>query len=116
MSYIVDRRLNAKNKSTVNRQRFLERYKKHIRKAVSDAVDSRSITDMERGEEVTIPADDVSEPFFITARVAVAASCTPATRSLFRATESPGPEGGAVAAVRVKPLTAAKARTISFFS
>jgi uncharacterized sporulation protein YeaH/YhbH (DUF444 family) len=64
MSYIVDRRLNAKNKSTVNRQRFLERYKKHIRKAVSDAVDSRSITDMERGEEVTIPADDVSEPIF----------------------------------------------------
>ena len=64
MSYIVDRRLNAKNKSTVNRQRFLERYKKHIRKAVSDAVDSRSITDMERGEEVVIPADDVSEPIF----------------------------------------------------
>ena len=64
MSYIVDRRHNAKNKSTVNRQRFLERYKKHIRKAVSDAVDSRSITDMERGEEVTIPADDVSEPIF----------------------------------------------------
>ena len=64
MSYIVDRRLNAKNKSTVNRQRFLERYKKHIRKAVSDAVDSRSITDMDRGEEVTIPADDVSQPVF----------------------------------------------------
>lgn len=64
MSYIVDRRLNAKNKSTVNRQRFLERYRKHIKKAVSDAVDSRSITDMDRGEEVVIPADDVSEPVF----------------------------------------------------
>lgn len=64
MSYIVDRRLNAKNKSTVNRQRFLERYKKHIKKAVSDAVDNRSITDMERGEEVVIPADDISEPVF----------------------------------------------------
>ncbi len=64
MSYIVDRRLNAKNKSTVNRQRFLERYRKHIRKAVSDAVDSRSITDMDRGEEVSIPADDVSQPIF----------------------------------------------------
>jgi len=64
MSYIVDRRLNAKNKSTVNRQRFLERYRKHIKKAVSDAVDSRSITDLDRGEEVSIPADDVSEPVF----------------------------------------------------
>ena len=64
MSYIVDRRLNAKNKSTINRQRFLERYKKHIRKAVSDAVDNRSITDMERGEEIVIPSDDVSQPIF----------------------------------------------------
>ena len=46
MSYVIDRRHNAKNKSTVNRQRFLDRYKKHIRKAVTDAVDSRSIKDM----------------------------------------------------------------------
>ena len=36
MSYIVDRRLNGKNKSTVNRQRFLNRYRKHIKKAVDD--------------------------------------------------------------------------------
>ncbi len=64
MSYIVDRRLNAKNKSTVNRRRFLDRYKKHIKRAVSDAVNNRSITDMERGEEVVIPGDDVSEPVF----------------------------------------------------
>ena len=27
MSYVIDRRLNGKNKSTVNRQRFLRRYK-----------------------------------------------------------------------------------------
>ena len=58
------RRENAKNKSTVNRQRFLERYKQHIKKAVADAVNERSITDMERGEEVTIPAQDISEPVF----------------------------------------------------
>ncbi len=64
MSYIVDRRLNSKNKSAVNRERFLERYRKHIRRAVSDAVDQRSITDMDRGEEVSIPAGDISEPVF----------------------------------------------------
>jgi hypothetical protein len=64
MSYIIDRRLNSKNKSAVNRQRFLERYRSHIKRAVSDAVDRRSITDMERGEEVTIPARDISEPVF----------------------------------------------------
>ena len=64
VSYIVDRRENSKNKSAVNRQRFLDRYKKHIKKAVSDAVDARSITDVERGEEVTIAGDDISEPVF----------------------------------------------------
>jgi len=64
MTYIIDRRLNSKNKSAVNRQRFLDRYRGHIKRAVSEAVDRRSITDMERGEEVTIPARDISEPVF----------------------------------------------------
>ncbi len=64
MAYIIDRRLNSKNKSTVNRQRFLERYKKQIRKSVSDAVAERGITDMERGENITIPKKDISEPSF----------------------------------------------------
>ena len=64
MSYIVDRRLNAKNKSMVNRQRFLERYRQHIKKAVSEAVDKRSILDMEKGERISIPARDISEPVF----------------------------------------------------
>jgi uncharacterized sporulation protein YeaH/YhbH (DUF444 family) len=64
MSYIIDRRQNSKNKSAVNRKRFLDRYKKHIKKAVTDAVDKRSITDMDRGEEISIPGDDISEPVF----------------------------------------------------
>lgn len=62
MSYLIDRRLNGKNKSAVNRQRFLRRYKKHIQKAVSDAVGKRSITDIEQGEKITIPSQDVGEP------------------------------------------------------
>ena len=36
MSYVIDRRLNGKNKSTVNRQRFLRRYRDHIKKAVEE--------------------------------------------------------------------------------
>jgi len=62
VSYLIDRRLNGKNKSAVNRQRFLRRYKKHIQKAVSDAVGKRSITDIEQGEKITIPSQDVGEP------------------------------------------------------
>jgi len=62
VSHLIDRRLNGKNKSAVNRQRFLRRYKKHIQKAVSDAVGKRSITDIEQGEKITIPSHDVGEP------------------------------------------------------
>ncbi len=61
---IIDRRLNAKHKSAVNRQRFLRRYRKHIKDAVADAIKKRSITDIERGESVSIPKKDVSEPVF----------------------------------------------------
>jgi len=64
LSYIVDRRLNGKNKSAVNRQRFMRRYRDHIKRAVSDAVSKRSITDIEKGEKITIPKGDVSEPLF----------------------------------------------------
>ena len=64
MSIIIDRRLNGKNKSTVNRQRFLDRYRKHIKKAVTEAINKRSITDVESGSEIKIPRKDLSEPFF----------------------------------------------------
>lgn len=64
MAYIIDRRLNSKNKSLVNRERFLKRYQQQIRKAVSDAVSRRTITDMERGESIVIPRRDISEPVF----------------------------------------------------
>lgn len=62
MSYIIDRRLNGKNKSMVNRQRFLKRYRDHIKGAVADAVNKRSITDMERGEDISIPTRSINEP------------------------------------------------------
>ena len=64
MSYIIDRRLNGKNKSTVNRQRFLRRYRTHIKRAVADAVGKRSITDIDRGESISIPSKDTNEPIF----------------------------------------------------
>ncbi|MBT8140630.1 MAG: YeaH/YhbH family protein [Gammaproteobacteria bacterium] len=64
MAYLIDRRLNGKNKSAVNRQRFLRRYRKHIKEAVADAVSSRSITDIDSGETITIPKGDIEEPVF----------------------------------------------------
>ncbi|WP_017219684.1 YeaH/YhbH family protein [Moritella dasanensis] len=64
MAHFIDRRLNGKNKSTVNRQRFMRRYNSQIKKAVSDAVNNRSIQDITSGESVSIPTRDISEPMF----------------------------------------------------
>lgn len=64
MSQLIDRRQNAGKKSTVNRQRFLRRYKNQIKRAVSDAVGKRSITEIDQGEQITIPARDITEPMF----------------------------------------------------
>ncbi len=61
---IIDRRLNGKHKSAVNRQRFLRRYSKHIKEAVADAIKKRSITDIERGDSISIPKKDIAEPTF----------------------------------------------------
>ncbi|MCW8832087.1 MAG: YeaH/YhbH family protein [Colwellia sp.] len=64
MANFIDRRLNSKNKSTVNRQRFLRRYKNQIKKSVSDAINQRGVTDIESGENIVIPKKDLSEPIF----------------------------------------------------
>ncbi len=64
MAQFIDRRLNGKNKSAVNRQRFLKRHKEQIKESVADAVNRRSITNTETGEDVSIPHKDITEPTF----------------------------------------------------
>jgi uncharacterized sporulation protein YeaH/YhbH (DUF444 family) len=62
--YIIDRRLNPGGKSLANRQRFLRRAKAQIQRAVRQTAGDRDITDLERGGEISIPADGVREPNF----------------------------------------------------
>ncbi|GAB4392895.1 MAG: YeaH/YhbH family protein [Gammaproteobacteria bacterium] len=64
MSQFIDRRLSGKNKSTVNRQRFLKRYRQQIKKAVEQAISKRSITDTANGEKISISQKDINEPKF----------------------------------------------------
>jgi uncharacterized sporulation protein YeaH/YhbH (DUF444 family) len=64
MNQFVDRRLSGKNRSAVNRQRFLRRFKGQICKAVADVVSGRDVADLERGEKISIPAKDLQEPVF----------------------------------------------------
>lgn len=61
---IVDRRQDSRNRSSVNRSRFIRRFKGQIRQAVADAITRRGIRDLESGEKVGIPASDISEPQF----------------------------------------------------
>ncbi|PKO56989.1 MAG: hypothetical protein CVU25_09590, partial [Betaproteobacteria bacterium HGW-Betaproteobacteria-19] len=64
MIRIIDRRFDSRNKSAVNRQRFVRRFKQQIRRAVSDAIQGRSIRDLDNGEHISIPSKDLSEPHF----------------------------------------------------
>ena len=64
MIRVIDRRFDSKNKSAVNRQRFFKRFRDQIRRAVSDAISERSITNIDNGEHIAIPTKDLSEPQF----------------------------------------------------
>ena len=64
MGHLIDRRLNGKNKSAVNRQRFLRRHRGEIRKVVEGNLRRRSIADTESGEKIRIPSRGMHEPVF----------------------------------------------------
>jgi uncharacterized protein len=62
---IVDRRLNPKDKSLANRQRFIRRAKRQILDAVRDISARRRVTEVAEGEEaIRIPSDGLQEPSF----------------------------------------------------
>ena len=94
MSYVIDRRLNGKNKSTVNRQRFLQRYRGHIKKAVEDAVGKRSITDMEHGEQISIPGRDIDEPVLHHGKGGHQTIVHPGNKEFTAGDRIPRPDGG----------------------
>ena len=64
MAQFVDRRLNPRDKSLGNRQRFLRRTRVEVRRAVDKAVAERSIADASKGGAVSIPTDGIGEPQF----------------------------------------------------
>jgi hypothetical protein len=94
MAHFIDRRLNGKNKSTVNRQRFLRRYKAQIKKAVGESISQRSVTDTESSEQVTIPRKDLSEPFFHQGKGGVRNRVLPGNDQFTAGDKIKRPEGG----------------------
>jgi uncharacterized protein len=94
MQQIIDRRLAGKNKSVGNRERFLNRHKTQIREAVKRAIDGRSITDIERGEDIHIPKRDLNEPVFGHAQGGVRETVHPGNTDYLRGDRIERPKGG----------------------
>ncbi len=94
MPQFIDRRLNGKNKSAVNRQRFLRRYKEQIKESVSDAVNRRSITNTETGEDVSIPHKDIKEPIFHQGQGGMRERVHPGNDQFIRGDKIERPKGG----------------------
>jgi uncharacterized sporulation protein YeaH/YhbH (DUF444 family) len=64
MNRLIDRRLNGRGKSTVNRERFLRCFKTQVRAEVKRMVGERKVEEMDRGGKVHLPKKDIAEPSF----------------------------------------------------
>ncbi|TAM94490.1 MAG: YeaH/YhbH family protein [Rhizobiaceae bacterium] len=64
MPNYIDRRLNPKDKSLSNRQRFLKRARGELKRIINDRVRSGKITDVDRDQTVPIPVNGTAEPRF----------------------------------------------------
>ncbi|MBV8618574.1 MAG: YeaH/YhbH family protein [Curvibacter sp.] len=92
---IVDRRLDSRNKSSVNRSRFLRRFRGQVRKAVSDAIAKRGIRDLDSGEKIGIPGRDIHEPQFHHGRGGVRETVHPGNDRFSHGDQMDRPQGGA---------------------
>lgn len=64
MIHLIDRRLNPRDKSLGNRQRFLRRARRQIKEAVDKAVSERGVADAGEGGKISIPSKGIAEPRF----------------------------------------------------
>ncbi|WP_374354868.1 YeaH/YhbH family protein [Chitinimonas sp.] len=95
MAQLIDRRLNGKNKSAINRERFLRRFRGQIKEAVARSIKGRSITDIDSGEKISIPVKDVNEPVFGHAQGGMRESVHPGNEEYQRGDQIDRPDGGA---------------------
>jgi uncharacterized protein len=64
MPNFIDRRLNPKDKSLSNRQRFLKRVHEEVKRAIRDQVKSDKIADVDAAHGVPMPRRGADEPSF----------------------------------------------------
>lgn len=91
---IIDRRFDSKHKSSVNRGRFIDRFKGQIRKAVADAINKRGIRDIDNGEKIGIAGKDIAEPQFEQGRGGVWETVRPGNDRFSSGDQVDRPKGG----------------------
>lgn len=91
---MIDRRLDGKNKSAVNRERFIRRFKNQIKKAITDSLKGRSITDLDPMKGITIPRKDLSEPTFGHGSGGYRETVHPGNREFVKGDRIARPQGG----------------------
>ncbi|PWJ73170.1 hypothetical protein C7441_1282 [Pseudaminobacter salicylatoxidans] len=64
MAHFIDRRLNPKDKSLGNRQRFLRRAREELRQVFNKRLKSTRIADVDAGHAVTVSSSTTDEPSF----------------------------------------------------
>jgi uncharacterized sporulation protein YeaH/YhbH (DUF444 family) len=91
---IVDRRANPQGKSLANRQRFLERVRGDVRKAVADTIARRRVAEVDTDEEVRVRVDGTEEPGFATTPEGEHDYVLPGPGTLNRGDRIRKPQGG----------------------
>ncbi|MGB5799407.1 MAG: DUF444 family protein, partial [Mesorhizobium sp.] len=64
MPIFIDRRLNPKDKSLGNRQRFLRRARNELKRSIREQIRTGRIADVDAEHTVSMPASGTSEPSF----------------------------------------------------
>ena len=98
MGFLIDRRQQGKNKSAVNRRRFLKRHKAQIRRSLEERLRERSITDTDKGESINIASKDTSEPRFHHGPGGRQIRIFPGNHEFAPGDKLPRPEGGGTGA------------------
>jgi len=98
MGFLIDRRQQGKNKSAVNRQRFLKRHKAQIRRSLEERLRERSITDTDKGESINIAGNDTTEPHFHHGPGGRQIRIFPGNHEFASGDKLPRPEGGGAGA------------------
>jgi len=94
MAIVVDRR-DQTGSSTGSRERFLERQRGNIKKAIDRAISDGNITDIgEGGVDVSVPREDLNRPRFIPGQGGVRQRVLPGNKEFRSGDRIKKPEGG----------------------